>query len=398
MDIPYRQLSAREALETYADWLLEQRIEKPFQFFRCLEQKRQAAEWYMIFYPLRALMLASDILKNDKYRKTAFQFIDIYLSEQLPGGGFTSNYRRQPTSNISRREYDEILRTGKVNLADNGSNVTAVIQAAMSAPKEKREQYLKAARTWLTEWVPLWALPEGGYGNGIWVGHKINTPYTCAIGTVTAALSAFSVATGEMEFVENAERCMKFQCSHWLPDGRPVNFDCYPMPRKTLLNDFGHSFYLLEGMCWTHYASKNTEVRGLIENRMTEWIFGKEGLLSQWRDSWFNFQMISYGPEKPEDLPMSRQYIRPGWELAKSNGILHAFLYYLNHINENQQLREKAELGLKFLSNPLMARMSGVASDPDESYGMFAVQATGFAGLSIAEGLAKDSVFNLKAK
>jgi hypothetical protein len=92
---------------------------------------------------------------------------------------------------------------------------------------------------------------------------------------------------------------------------------------------------------------------------------------------------------------MSRLGLRPGWELAKSNGILHAFSYYLNHISDDPRLREKVEAGLRFLSHPLKARMSGVCSDPEESYGEFAGQATGFAGLSLAEGIAKDSVFNL---
>ena len=72
---------------------------------------------------------------------------------------------------------------------------------------------------------------------------------------------------------------------------------------------------------------------------------------------------------------------------------MHAFLYYLNNISENPQLREKVELGLKYLSNPLKARMSGVASEPEESYGAFAVQATGFAGLSLAEGITKNARF-----
>jgi hypothetical protein len=37
--------------------------------------------------------------------------------------------------------------------------------------------------------------------------------------------------------------------------------------------------------------------------------------------------------------------------------------------------------------------MSGICSDPEESYGEFAVQATGFAGLSLADGIQNDLVF-----
>lgn len=392
MDIPYRQLDAESALRLYADWLLEQRIEEPFPFFKALQQGSQKAEWYMIFYPLRSLMLASDLLGEEKYRETAFDFVDIYLSEQLPNGAFTSNYRRQPTSKLTKREFHEILRTGKVNLADNGSNVTGIVQAAMGASGERRERYLEAARRWFDEWVPIWALPDGSYGNGIWGGHKMNAPYTCAIGTTSAALAAFGAAVGESEYVENAERCIRFQCEHWLPDGLPINFNCYPRPSQSRLNDYGHTFYLLEGMCWTHFASKNGEVRSLIEKRMTEWIFGEAGILSQWRDSWLNHQMTAHGPWGDE-MRMSREGIRPGWELAKSNGILHALKYYLRHVDDDARLKEKVDLGVKYLAHPLKARMSGVCSDPDESYGDFAVQATGFAGLSLAEAIRPDAVF-----
>ena len=44
--------------------------------------------------------------------------IDRYLEEQLPNGAFTSNYRRHATSELSKQQFHEILRTGKVNLAD----------------------------------------------------------------------------------------------------------------------------------------------------------------------------------------------------------------------------------------------------------------------------------------
>ena len=126
--------------------------------------------------------------------------------------------------------------------------------------------------------------------------------------------------------------------------------------------------------------------RALIEKRLTEWIFGEKGLLSQWRASWLNFQIVGYPADwDNSELTMSRLGLRPGWELAKSNGILHGLSYYLNHVKDDPRLREKVELGLRYLSNPLKARMSGVCSDPDESYGEFAGQATGFAGLSLAE-------------
>ena len=354
----------------------------------------------MIFYPVRTLLLGGKLLNNNRYIEAAIKYTDIYLSEQLPNGGFTSNFRRTGTESLIKKEFQNILRSGNVNIADNGSNITALLQAVPFVDNKKREKYIEAARKWFDLWVPIWALPGGGYGNGIWGGHKLNSPYTVAIATVAAAFSAFGKLTGESEYIENAEKCIGFQCSRWMEDddGRPIFLDCYPVPHEAILNDYGHSFYLLEGMCWTHSAARDKSIRELIEKRLELWIFGKKGLLSQWGDSWFNF-MVKAGnawDEKPESLPMTRsKSIRLGWEMAKSNGIMHTFLYYLNHVEDNALLREKVETGLKYLANPLKARMSGVMSDPEESYGAFAVQSTGFAGLSLAEAIQKDCVFSL---
>lgn len=396
MKIRYEQLTPEEALREYADWILSREVENP-SFFKCLEGGEPRYEWYMIFYPLRTLMLAGKLLNNEKYIQKAYEYIDLYLTEQLPNGAFTSNYRQIPTCELSKKDFEHILRFGKCNLADVGSNVVGIIQAAALLAGEKRDTYVSAVRKWLDNWVAIWALPNGGYGNGIWCGNKINSPYTCSISNVCSAFSIFGILTGEYEYVEKAETAMEFQCSKWQPDGLPVFMDCYPLPREFVLVDYGHIFYLLEGMCWTHRASKNKRLKELLEKRMTEWIFSKEcyGVLNQWKDSWFNF-MIPVSLPAPETMPNSRLMgLRMGWEMAKSNGIIHCFQYYLNHINDNPELRKKVELGLEYLSHPLKARMSGVMSDPEESYGAFAVQSTGFAGLSIAEALKKDVVFDL---
>jgi hypothetical protein len=393
MKIKYEQLTRDEALKTYAAWLVEEGIKSPEYFFS------HHGEWYMLFYPLRTLMHVGKLYDKREYIDLALQFIDIYISEQLPNGAFTSNYRKQPTRDLTKAQFEDILRKGKVNIADVGSNVTGIIQAAAYADKARRATYLTAAKRWLDDWVPIWALPNGGYGNGIWGGHKLNAPYTCAMSTLVMALSAYSLVSGEPEYVANAERCMKFQCSKWLDNGLPLFLNCYPWIREQILDDYSHSYYLLEGMCWTHYVSKDPETRAILEKRMGEMILGPAGLLTQWKASWFSFSN-TFQPaplDQPDMMVSSRAGVTHGWELAKSNGIIHTFLYYLNHIKDEPALREKTELGLKYLSHPLKARMSGVASEIEEGYGRYAMQAAGFAGLSLLEGIKKDVVFDLNA-
>jgi len=129
-----------------------------------------------------------------------------------------------------------------------------------------------------------------------------------------------------------------------------------------------------------------------MARRLTEWILGAKGILSNWNESWFRVRHV------PGRYPISGDVNWVWWELAKSNGILHCFLYYLRHIDDNPLLREKTEKGIMTLSTPEKARMSGVMAEPEEFYGRYAVQATGFAGLSLAEYVEPDSIFGCAGK
>jgi hypothetical protein len=209
-----------------------------------------------------------------------------------------------------------------------------------------------------------------------------------------AAFAAYSKISGEMEYIERAEECMDFQFNHWMDDkdGRPIFIDAYSEPREKILNDFSHSYYMMEALCWCHAVSQNEDFKKRAEHKLKIMIFGENGLLSQWGDSWFNYM------SRARTTVESRFGIRLGWELSKSNGIMQFFLYYLNNIEENDELAAKTALGLSSLIDPLKSRMSGVMSDPRESFGSFALQSTGFAGLSIAEAIDSNSVFDIEYK
>ncbi len=384
----YHVCTPAQTLKSYAEWILTQETDDPF--FKCIINGKQFLDWYSITYALRTLLYASEITGEFRFADKAVEYVERYLEEQLPNGAFMATFRNKPTSALSKKELNEIFRHGKINVADNGSNVLAVMQSARFVGEERKKRYLDAVKRWFDNWVMTWQLPEGGYTNGIWVGQRVSGPYTGAIATISAAFSCYYRLTGEVEYIRNAEEAIMFQCEHWLEDGRPVFLCPYSSPNKKVLDDFGNSFYLLEGMCQTHSSTGDAGVRDVIEKRLREWIFGEKGLLTQWSGSFFNFIVTPMLPNEGELYSSRLSGVCLTWEMAKANGILAALLYYLRHIDYDERLRQVTEAGVEYLCTPVQARMSGVRSEPDTSYGALAVQSTGFAGLSVAEAITAD--------
>ncbi len=380
----YEQMTPREALEDYCNWILSQMPkfrEPPY-------------EWYFLFYPIRTLLLGAKLLGRGEYAEAVWPHLDHYIGEQLPNGALSSNYRGKPATELSQKEIEDLLRCGKFNLADNGSNVHALIQGAMfTSDTERRKRYLDAARKWLDCWVPIWALPNGAYGNGIWVGHKLCAPYSMAI-NVCSALSAFTLVSGDRRYVENAERFALFQCDHWHESGVPIRFNVYPMPEaNSLIGDFARIFYLMEGLAWTHYASSDSAVRERIASRLAEWI--DADLLARWPEdrSWFNMNKCPLNQVLREGYRDSStdDGLRFYWQAAKCCGVPSFFSYYDKYIAGRADLRSRAEKGGQYLAHPLKARMLGVYADDVEPD--FCMQATGFAGLTLAEAIEPGSSF-----
>ncbi len=392
------QNTPEETLDLYCRWIIEQEYESQERgkFLYC---GKNTFEWYMIFYALRTLSLGGALLNKPEYTRAAEPYLDRYCSEQLPNGALSSNFRGKPAEEMTPEEQELLIRTGKLNLADNGTNCQELVQAAMlTADPERKKRYLDTVKKWLDFWVPVWALPDGSYGNGIWAGHKLNGTYSCAI-NVCSALAAYGAMTGEDRYVRNAEGFASFVCDHTFEDGRPVFFNIYPRLRHQILDDYGHIFYTLEGLCWTHFASKNGEIRSKIETFLKNWIFGKYGILRTWPEhfNWFDINYVSFydAYENGEEVIPSAVGIRPGWKMAKSNGIPHLFSYYLKYIEDNAEIRDRFNRGVQYLCRPLDAMVNGVMANAHEHYGHFAVQSTGFAGLTVAEAIRPGFVFEL---
>lgn len=387
MEIRYEALSPRDALQTYCDWLLSQ----------LPAYQNPPYEWYFLFYPIRTLLLGARLLGQEVYAEAVWPHLDHYVGEQLANGALTSNFRGKPAAELSQPEIEHLLRTGKLNLADNGSNVHALIQAAQGcADPERRTRYLGAARKWLDEWVPIWGLADGSYGNGIWGGHKLNGTYSMAM-NVCSAMAAYTLASGDRHYIANAEGFAMFQCDHWHPAGIPIRFNVYPTPEhNSLIGDYGRIFYMMEALVWTHYVSHNDTVRRRIAGRLLEWL--DADVLKRFCPvrGWFNLNKLYLSQTVADPLEgwedSAREGLRFYWQVAKCCAIPHLLAYVCNHIQDRPDIRAMVREAEAYLCHPLKARMCAVMADDVEPD--FCMQATGFAGLSVAEAVAADSPFH----
>ena len=211
---------------------------------------------------------------------------------------------------------------------------------------------------------------------------------------VCSAFAACTLMTGEERYIRNAERFAMFQCDHWHPCGVPIRFTVYPKPDDhNLVGDYSRIYYMLEGLIWTHYVSKDEAVRNRIAERLTEWI--EKDLLKRWPDNreWFNMSRCNLDHIEHGDYGDSgHDIVGFFWQAAKCCGIPHLFAYYLNHIEDRADLRSCVERGQKFLCHPLKAHILAVMAD--ESEPSFCLQATGFAGLTVASAIDPESIFN----
>ena len=381
MDIPYRQLRPEKALETYCDWIVS----------RLPRYQQPPFGWYTLFYPLRTLLMGARLLNRKDYAEAVWPHMDHYVEEQLPNGAFTSNFRGQAGDSMSQEEIEELLTNGCLNIADNGSNVHALLLGAITMTDEtRRARYLAAAKKWLDCWAPIWRLPSGAYGNGIWIGHKLNGPYSMAM-NICSALSAFTLISGDEHYVRNAEKFAMFQCDRWHELGVPIRCDVYPLPSEnTLIGDFSRVYYLMEALLWTYHASKDQDVRKRIAYRLKQWI--DADLILRWpieRD-WFDMNK-SYCQVSAEGYTDSGLGVRFYWQAAKAAGMTGLLSYYVNNIDDRDDLRDRVNRGGRYLCNPLNARMLAIMANDVEP--KFCMQATGFGGLGVAEALKPSSTF-----
>ena len=381
MQITYEQQTPEKALELYCDWIVEQ-----------LKTFKPPFEWYFLFYPIRTLLLGAKLLGREDYAEAVWPWLDEYCAEQFPNGALSSTCRGKAITEYTVEEREEYIRTGKLNLADGGSNVHGLFQAAIYCKDpERKKRYIECGCKWLDNWVPIWSLPNGSYGNGIWNGHKICQPYSMAM-NVCSAFAGAAIATGDKRYVRNAERFAMFQCDNIHESGVPIRYNLYPTATNdSLIGDFSRIFYMMEAFCWTHYVSSDTEVRNRIADMMKKWI--DADIITRWPDNfdWFDMNKASLRINWGEYKDSFSEKLRFYWYASKCCGIPSLLQYYVDNMHDDAEIRKRCKQGAAYLSHPLKARMLAVMAEdvvPD-----FCLQATGFAGLTVAEGIQTGATF-----
>ena len=88
--------------------------------------------------------------------------------------------------------------------------------------------------------------------------------------------------------------------------------------------------------------------------------------------------------------------LRYYWYSAKCCGIPSLLQYYVDNMHDDPEVRKRCQLGVQCLSHPLKARMLGATAV--DFVPQFALQATGFTGLTVAEGVKNGITFEIFGK
>ena len=349
----------RATLRAYCDWLLAHRTAAGL-----LEQN--STEWYRTSYPLRTLLAGYHIFGDRKYLDAATACLDKLVGEQLPNSAWSSGGRNRPVADRTAEEVEKAIK-GTTNTADVGSISTCLAVAYPYVDDRRKRIYRAALQRYADNYAAQWQLPTGGFTNGRWQGMDMKTPYSVATGTQGMSFCALYAITGDPRYLRIAERAAGFLLDNWLEDGRPVHHHHQTDTASPLkVTAFGDIYYYHEAILWVWHWTQDAALKARIA-RVYGWhIKGAQGLL----------QAREQGVWWPASEP---------WSNSKAAAMPLVFLEYDRSMAPDREVHEAVARCVKFLCHPSWAERIGVLCPPDMPWGKFAMPATGFAGLTLAE-------------
>ncbi len=360
----------RQALKLYGDFLLAHQGDSG-----CFGPTMTS--WYLISYPVRALLAAYDVLGDTRYLQAATACLDKFVSEQLPNAAWESVFRNKPAAARTAAELQESMN-GTTNTADIATMSTCLAVAYPYVDEARKAKYLGALKRYADEYALRWQLPSGAFANGRWKGQDWTVPYSVATGTQGMSFCALSVITGDRRYLKVAERATNFLLDNWQQDGRPVHHD-HASDRSYVVasTSFGDIFYYHEAILWTYHWTRSRALKNKIRRVYLWHIKGPRGLL----------ETRENGVWWPVDT---------GWANSKAAAMPLVLVEYDRGMAGDPEVHEAVRRSAAFLCSPEFARRIGVMCDPEAPWGEFSLSATGFGGLALAE-MAKPGVIYMKS-
>ena len=373
-DTTGRQKAALDLLHQISWFLMRNRMNEG-----CFSTR---GAWYESAYSTRALLAAGRFFGQAAFTDAAFDCLDRFQSEQLPGGNWASHYFGKRGCTLAKAEQKD---PESANLADVGTMVLAMITSSSEADSARRERYLGSARRYLDTMVLPNQLPGGSLPNLRHIGVEHRVPYSVATAVQAAVLSAAYGETGDARYQAAADSAARFLLAGFQPDGKYLFYrHDHPQPSPIKYIRFGDMFYVMEGLLWVRRFTKDDNLAAEIEKKLESFLYGTGGI------SGYRVSAVLW---KPDD----------DWEASKAGALL--FI-----LNEFEQLVEKRPESisklramndtkawitdyLAWLSDPRQSATLGIGIDPGSSKGTFAFPASGFAGLGIASTIDPSAVY-----
>ena len=336
---------------------------------------------YTLTMPIRALLAGYDLLGDRKYLGTAMRALNAFVDEQLPNGAWDCVFHGQPVAQWSSEKLARLLKEGRLPMSDIGSVVATLAVGSHYASPATRNRYLRAVRKFCDGWAARFQLKSGGFTDGQWHGYE-GKIYSCATAIQAAVHSLAYRMTGEKAYQRAAQRAVEFLLNDWRPDGRMLGRAPHwyvrngePFVLETL--HFGDQWYYDEGFITTWHHAPEGDFRRRVHHALENRVHGSAGLLAALNGQvWWPIQDI--------------------WNNAKSIGLVQTLQFAQQFGTSTPRLQSALRDTSRFLCTPACAARLGIrpedAERPGILYGLttwsgMANEATGFAGMTLAEGL-----------
>lgn len=324
--------------------------------------------WYQNAYPIRTLLAASQLLNEPRFAEPAIEALDRFVNRQGADGNWLSVY-------FGSAACDTFFRADSAssNLADIGTMTFCTAAAIPYVDEERGRKYLEAIRRYVDDFSLPLQFEDGAFPNGRWAGREYAHPYSVATATQTSTLASLYSATNERRYLEAAEKGARWLTNSTLEDGRivmhPHDHDGEIVKEAV---SFGDMFYIAEALILVRQRTGDEDLRKAIDTTIDRWLYGSEGLLINTRNGyWWDQQS--------------------GWGNSKMAGMLYVLATH-PRIPTDPGLRTWLRRGVAWMSDLERGRIFGIMMHPSNTHGEYSLVATGFAGIGLAEVIARDAL------